>query len=83
MAEAAVKHFVKRAFPGVTERCVPEVVPERNRFGEVLVQPQGACYCARNLRHFERMGKAGAVVVTLGRQKHLGFMFQAAKRVAV
>jgi len=42
--------FVQDALPGVTERCVAEVVREERRLGKVLVEPQRPRDGARDLR---------------------------------
>jgi hypothetical protein len=42
----ARKKLGERALPYVSERCMPQVVSERYRLREVLVEPQGASYGA-------------------------------------
>jgi len=40
MAKAAGHQRIQHAFTRVTERCMTKIVPERDCFGELLVQPQ-------------------------------------------
>ena len=60
-----------------------DVVGQRQRLGQFLVQPQRAGQCARDLRDFQSVGEAAAEVVRrrIGRQarKHLRLAGQAAK----
>ncbi len=49
----------------VAERRMAEVVGERQRLGEVLVQLERARQAARELRDFQRMGEPRAVMVAL------------------
>ena len=46
---------LEHTFAGVAERRVPEVVAERDRLGELLVEPEHLRNAARDLRHFERV----------------------------
>ena len=49
----------------MAERRVAEVVGERHRLGQVLVEPQRAGERPGDLGDFERVGQPGAVVVAL------------------
>lgn len=60
-----------------------EVVTERDRLGEVLVETERPCDRARDLRDFERMGEARAVVVALGGDKDLRLVFETSERLGV
>ncbi len=82
MIEAAVRHhqLVQAALTGVAERRMSEIVRERDRLRELLIQTKRASNRARDLRGFERMGESGAVVVALVIYKDLGLVFEAAKR---
>ena len=51
----------------------------RIRFGEILVEPQGAAHGARDLGNFERVGQPGAEQVALVVDEHLGLVFQPAE----
>src|SRR5271166_537732 len=63
---AVVGHTgVERILARVTERRVPEVVGERDRFGEIVVEPQGAGNRSGDLRDLDGVGQAGAEMVAL------------------
>jgi hypothetical protein len=66
---------------GVSERRVPQVVAHHDRLGQRLVEPQRPRHRARDLRHLQRVGDTGAVVIPLGRQEDLGLARQAAERL--
>lgn len=69
VAEAALSH--------VSEGSMPEVVPERDRLGQVLVEVERPRDRPRDLRDLERMREAGAWMVALGEQEDLGLVFEA------
>ncbi|MGY2936177.1 hypothetical protein ACVWZ6_005779 [Bradyrhizobium sp. GM6.1] len=71
---------VQRPLAGVPERRMAEIVGERQGFREVLVQPELPGQRAGDLRHLQRMGQPGAVVVALVEHEHLGLVFQPAER---
>ena len=75
--------LVERVLAGVAERRVAEVVAERDRLGQVLVEPQRARDRARDLRDLERVRQARAVVVALGREEDLRLVREAPERLAV
>jgi len=64
----------------MAKRGVPQVVRQRDRLHQVLMQTQGPRQRTRQLRDLQRMGHAGAKQVALVVQKDLGFIDQAAKR---
>jgi hypothetical protein len=57
--------LIERALAGVAERRMPEVVGERQRLGQILVEPERAGERAGDLLDLERMGEAGAEMVAL------------------
>ena len=67
----------------MSERRVSKVMPEGDRFYQILVQAQSLRYGSCYLRNLQRMGKAISVMVALRRQKNLGLILQPAKRLAV
>jgi hypothetical protein len=67
----------------MAERRVAEVVGQGDRFGQVLVEPQGPRDRPGDLGNFQRMGQPGPEVVLDRRDKDLGLMFQAAESFAV
>ena len=82
-AEALAPAAVEHVLADVAERRVPEVVPEPDRLGEVLVEPQRARDGARDLRGLQRVGEPRAVVVALRRDEDLRLVLEPAERLAV
>ena len=83
VVEAAGHERVEHALAGVAERRVAEVVAERDRLGQLLVQAQHLGDGARDLRDLERVRQPRAVVVAGRREKHLRLVLQPAERLAV
>ena len=81
--EPAGHELVDHALAGVAERRVAEIVAERDRFGELFVQPQDLGDRPRDLRHLERVRQPRAVVVAGRREEDLGLVLEPAKRLAV
>ena len=81
--EAAGHERVDHALAGVAERRMPEVVTERDRFGQLLVKPQHLGDRPRDLRHLERVGQPRPVVIAGRREEHLRLVLQPAERLAV
>ena len=79
LAQQAVEHV----FPGVAERRVAEVVAERDRLGQVLVQAECPRDAARDLRDLDRVGQARPEVVALVRDEDLRLVLQAAEGARV
>ena len=81
VVEAAVLGHagVERVLAGMPERRVAEIVAKRDRFREVVVKPQGASERARDLRHLDRVGEAGAEMVALVIDEHLGLVGETAE----
>jgi hypothetical protein len=71
---------VQRILPGVAEGRVAEVVRQRHRFHQVLVQVQHSRDGAADLRHFQAVGEPRAEQVALVVDEHLGLVFQPAER---
>src|ERR1700682_3424119 len=63
----------------MAERRMAEVVGERQRLGQILVEAEAACECAGYLRDLQRVGEPRAVVVALVRDEDLGLVLEAAK----
>ena len=70
---------VERAFAGVAERGVAEIMRQRQGLGEVLVEPELARQCAGNLGNFQRMGQPRAVMIALVEDEYLRLVLQAAE----
>ena len=71
-AADAFQTVVERRFPGVAERRMADVVGQRNRFGQVFVQPQSPGDGPRDLGHFQRVRQPRPVVVVHRSDQHLG-----------
>jgi hypothetical protein len=71
VVEAAVPAIasVERPLAGMAEGRMAEVVGERQRLGQVLVEAEGAGERAGDLRDLEGMGQAGAVVIALVKRR--------------
>ncbi len=83
MMKTTRRQLVENPFASVTEGSVPEIVPQRYGFGQILVQGQGTRNCPGNLRDLQGMSQAGPIVIPLGREEYLGFILQASKCLAV
>ena len=53
---------------------------QRQRFGQVLVEPELAGQRPGDLRHFERMGQPGAVMIALVEHENLRLVLQPPER---
>ena len=71
---------VERTLAGMAERRMAEIVGERQRLGQVLVEAERAGERARDLGHLERMGEPRAVMVALVEHEDLGLVLEAAER---
>ena len=83
VVEPAGHERAENALAGVAERRVAEVVPERDRFGQLFVQAQHLGDGARDLRDLERVRETRAVVIAGRRKKDLRLVLQPAKRLGV
>ena len=70
---------VQRFLAGMAERRVAQVMRQRHRLGQIFVHRQAARQAARQLRHFQRMGQPGAVIIALMLHKDLGLVLEAAE----
>ncbi len=61
------------------ERRMAEIVGERQRLGEIFIEPQPPGERARHLRDLERMGEPGAVMIALVEHEDLGLVLEPAK----
>ena len=69
----------QRLFTGVTERRVPEIVPEGDGVDERLDQTESAPHFAGNGAHLERVRETGANQRVAGTRDHLRLAREAAK----
>ena len=76
------QEVAERLLAGVAEGRVAEVVAERDRLGEILVEVEGARDGAGDLRDLERVREARDVVVAGGRDEDLRLVLEAAEGLA-
>ena len=76
-------NLIERRLSGVTERRVPEIMSERDRFGQILIESKRPRDCPRNLRDLERVRQPSTVVVALRRDKYLRLVAQPPERLRV
>ncbi len=74
---------VQRLLSGVRERRVPNIVRQSQRLGQVLVQFQCMSQRARNLRHFDGMGKPVAKMIRKSRREYLRLGLQTPESTGV
>src|ERR1700677_1458323 len=67
----------------MAERRMGEVVGQRQRFGEVFVEPEHPGQGAGNLGHLKRMRQPGAVMIAFVEYEDLGLVFEPPKRRSV
>ena len=79
-AAAGLEAAVERALAGMAERRMAEVVGQRQRLGQVLVEPERARERAGDLGDLERMGEPGAEVIALVEDEDLGLVGEPAER---
>jgi hypothetical protein len=82
MVEAAVRGqaHVERTFAGMAKGRMAQVMRQRQRFAQILVETQRARERASNLSNFKRMSEPGPEVVALMKDENLGLMGQPAER---
>ena len=77
---AEVGHLAMQyAFAGVAKRCVAEVMSERHRLGQILIEPQRPSERASHLADFQRVGQTRPEMLALVMQEDLGLVLEAAK----
>ena len=70
-------------FTAMTKWCVAQIVPQGDRFGQILVQKHGPGDVARHLGNFQGMRQPCAVDIPQRVQEDLGFVFQPSKCIGV
>ncbi len=74
---AAVLHARIQCFlPGMPERRMTEIVRQRNRFDQILVQAQVPRNRSCDLRHFDAVRQASAKQIAFMIDEHLRFVFK-------
>jgi hypothetical protein len=69
--------------PAWPNGVVPEVVPQGDGLGQLLVQPEHLRDGARDLGDLERVGEPGAIVIAGGREEDLRLVLQPPEGLAV
>ena len=82
-AALGLEHGIERILAGVAEGAVAEVVGERHRLGQILVEAERARRGTGDLRDLERVGEPGAEMIALVADEHLGLVLEAPERGAV
>ena len=67
----------------MSERGMSQIMTQRNGLCQTFVETQGPGNGPGNLRHLQRMGQSGPVMIPLGRQEYLSLVLQSAERFAV
>ena len=74
---------LQRVLAEVAERRVADVVAERDRLGQRLVQPERAGQRPGDLGDLQRVGEPGDEVVAVGVQEDLRLVLEPAERLGV
>ena len=76
VAEGDAHDLAEGHFSGVAEGGVAQIVAQGRGFHQILVEPESPGNGAGNAADLQGVGHAGAVVVALGLEKHLGLVHQ-------
>ena len=76
-------HPFQRILTAMPERRVAQIMRQRQRLGEILVDTERAGQAAGDLRHFQAMGETHAEMITIRRDKHLRLVAQPAERAGM
>jgi len=79
----AAHQAVELGFARVRERRMPDIVRERQRFGQILVQTEHPGDRAGDLRHLDRVRQAVAEVIRDAGSKYLRLIFETPERARV
>jgi hypothetical protein len=79
----ASKDLIENRFAGVTERSVAEIVAQRSRLREVLVEAEGTRNRARELADLEGVGESSARMISDVGHEDLGLVLETAKGASV
>ena len=71
---------VERVLAGVAERGMAEIVPQRHRLGQIVVEAERPGERAGDLRDLDRMGEARAEMIALVIDEHLGLVGEPSER---
>ena len=81
--ESVPMEAVKRILPGMSEGGMPQVVPQRDGLGQILIQFQRPGNGSGYLRHLKGVCKPCAVMIALGRYEHLGLVLHPSERLTM
>jgi hypothetical protein len=73
-------HGIECLFSCVTERRVPYVMHQRQRFHQVHIQPKLPSYGSSDLRHLNGVSKPVAEVIGVALGENLSFILKATER---
>ena len=74
---------VQGALTGMAERRVPQIMPQRDRLSQILIESEGLCDRSGVLRDLKRVGHPGPVVIAERSQKDLGLLLEPTEGLAV
>ena len=75
-----VERGVERLLPRMAKRRMTDIVRQRQRLAQILIEPEDTRDDTRDLGDFQAVGQAHAVMVAVGRDEDLGLVAQAAER---
>jgi hypothetical protein len=78
-AAGARHRLLERVLAGMAEGRMADIVGEAERFGEVLVEAEGAGERSADLGDLEAVGEAHPEMVAVGRDEHLSLVTEAAE----
>ena len=82
-AAAGCEAAIERALAGMPEGGMAEIVGERQRLGQILVETERAGERARDLGDLESVGQPGAKMIPFVEDEDLGLVRESAKRGGV
>ena len=83
MVKAIRTQTVQHPLAGMSKRRMPEVMPQRNRLRQVLVEPQRLGDRSCILRDLQRMRHPRPVMIPVRRDEHLRLILQPSERLGV
>jgi hypothetical protein len=83
MTKTTGNRSIQCIFSRMTEGGMPEIMPQGYGLREVFVQTQGLGHGARDLRYFQRVGQAGAIVIAERYEEYLRLVFEPPERLGV
>ena len=83
MPEGLAQASAQRHLTGMTEGCVTQVVTHSDGLSQVFVETQRPGNGGSDSGHLQGVGHAGAVMIALRPQEHLGLVHQTAESLGV